>query len=121
MSKPILPPKYLIFIAIPIILLIGWFIYATLFKTRLDLSQFDLQRGEQIYNNACIACHLAGMFGAPKIGNRKEWAPRVAQGMDSLFNNTLQGLNAMPPKGGEPSLSEAEVKAAVAFMLSKFY
>jgi cytochrome c5 len=66
-----------------------------------------------------MACHVAGMFGAPKVGNEKEWAPRIERGMEALFNNALNGLNAMPPKGGNVNLSHEEIKAAVAFMLSK--
>lgn len=86
----------------------------------LDLSRFDLEKGEQIYNNTCIACHLAGMSGsAPKVGKKNEWAPRVAQGLETLFNNSLTGLNDMPARGGNINLSDEDVKNAVAFMVSK--
>lgn len=85
-----------------------------------DLSRFDLEKGEQIYNNTCIACHLAGMSGsAPKVGKKNEWVPRIAQGLETLFNNSLTGLNDMPAKGGDVNLSDEDLKNAVAFMVSK--
>ncbi|MEN8219684.1 MAG: c-type cytochrome [Pseudomonadota bacterium] len=84
-----------------------------------DLSGFDLAKGEQVYNNLCMVCHTPGMFGAPKIGNRSMWASRFARGMDSLINHSINGFNAMPPKGGNATLSDEEVKNAVAFMVSK--
>lgn len=84
-----------------------------------DLSGFDLVRGEQIYNSTCIACHLPGQFGAPKVGNATDWSPRLAKGFESLFNHGINGLNDMPPRGGDATLSDDEVKAATAFMVSK--
>jgi cytochrome c5 len=85
-----------------------------------DLSSFDLAQGEQIYNNTCIACHLAGMSSsAPKVGNRRDWVERIDQGMEILFERSLNGFNDMPPRGGKLDLSTTEVKAAVAYMVSK--
>jgi cytochrome c5 len=86
---------------------------------KLDLSGFDLAKGEQVYNNLCMVCHTPGMFGAPKIGNRSMWVSRLARGMDSLINHSINGFNAMPPRGGNAALSDEEVKNAVAFMVSK--
>ena len=55
--------------------------------------------GEQVYNGSCMACHATGAAGAPKLGDAAAWAPRIANGMDSLMTNATKGLNAMPPKG----------------------
>jgi cytochrome c5 len=95
-------------------------IFASGCGNRPDLSGFDLAKGEQIYSNTCIACHLAGMSSAaPKIGNRRDWAKRINQGMETLFEHSLNGFNDMPPRGGKPDLSDQEVKNAVAYMVSK--
>jgi len=84
-----------------------------------DLSQFNLEKGKEVYNNICIACHLAGMpSAAPKVGDKTAWSPRIAQGIDVLFNHALHGLNDMPAKGGHEQLSDAEVQHAVAYMVS---
>jgi cytochrome c5 len=79
----------------------------------------DLAKGEQVYNTLCFTCHVAGVAGAPKLGDKEAWAPRIAQGMDILFSHSLNGFNAMPPKGGNISLPDEDVKSAVAFMVSK--
>ena len=55
---------------------------------------------------------------APKLGDKTAWAPRIAAGMDTLYTNSIKGKNAMPAKGGNASLTDDEVKAAVDFMLS---
>ena len=77
------------------------------------------QSGEAVYSKACVACHSTGVAGAPKIGDKAAWEPRLAQGMDALFNSSLKGKGAMPPKGGNMSLSDADVKSAVKYMLGK--
>jgi cytochrome c5 len=59
-----------------------------------------------------------GVANAPKLGDKTAWAPRIAAGMDSLYNNALKGKNAMPAKGGNAALNDDEVKAAVDFILS---
>ena len=75
--------------------------------------------GEDIVKATCAACHQAGVANAPKIGDKAAWAPRIKQGMDTLMQSVLKGKGAMPPKGGNPSLSDAEVKAAVEFLVSQ--
>ena len=75
--------------------------------------------GEEIYNINCRACHDTGVAGAPKLGDVNAWAPRIAAGMDSLLANATNGLNAMPPKGTCVSCSDAELLAAIEYMLSK--
>lgn len=69
--------------------------------------------GEAIYGSVCMACHDTGVAGAPKIGDAAAWSPRLEKGTETLYSHAINGFNAMPPKGGNPSLSDAEVKAAV--------
>ncbi|MFY0989166.1 c-type cytochrome [Halomonas sp. C05BenzN] len=73
--------------------------------------------GEAIYNQACMACHMTGAAGAPIKGDEAAWAPRLEQGMETLYDHSINGFQAMPPKGGHLQLSDEEVKAAVDFML----
>ena len=79
----------------------------------------DLAHGEQIYRKACAFCHDKGVAGAPKIGDAAAWSPRLAQGMDTLYTVSLRGKGAMPAKGGNPSLADADVKAAVDYLVAK--
>lgn len=72
--------------------------------------------GEQVYQKLCMSCHGAGLAGAPKKGDNAAWAPRIAQGEETLFKHALEGFNAMPAKGGNPDLSDLEVERAVVFM-----
>jgi cytochrome c5 len=76
--------------------------------------------GEATYNGACMACHSTGAGGAPMVGNEEAWAPRIAKGMDALYNSGLNGVagGAMLAKGGRADLSDAAVKAAVDYMVS---
>jgi cytochrome c5 len=72
--------------------------------------------GKATYDSICSACHGAGVAGAPKFGDKAAWAARLKAGKDSLYSTALKGKGAMPPKGGNPSLSDADVKAAVDYM-----
>jgi cytochrome c5 len=72
--------------------------------------------GEQVYNQFCFACHAAGIGGAPKVHNGEEWAPRLAQDAAVMWEHTLKGLNAMPPRGTCMGCSDDELHAATAFM-----
>lgn len=74
-------------------------------------------KGKSVYNSACMVCHAAGVAGAPKLGDKAAWAPRLKTGMETLYTNSLKGKNAMPPKGGNLSLADADVKAAVDYMV----
>lgn len=74
--------------------------------------------GEQVYNTACMSCHATGAAGAPKHGNQEEWAPRLAQGVDVLYEHSIDGFGAMAPKGGFTHLSDEQVKAAVDYMVA---
>jgi cytochrome c5 len=77
----------------------------------------DAGKGKAIYDSTCGVCHAAGVAGAPKTGDKAAWAPRLAGGVDALYASSLKGKNAMPPKGGNLALGEAEVKAAVDYMV----
>ena len=78
--------------------------------------------GEQIFNQACVACHGAGVAGAPKFGDKAAWAPRIAQGMDTLHKHALQGYQGkagyMPPKGGRTDLSDQSVMNGVDYIVA---
>jgi len=80
-------------------------------------------KGESTYNTACAACHGAGVAGAPKLGDKAAWGPRIAQGNDTLYTHAIKGFQGkkgvMPAKGGNMSLADADVKAAVDHMVSK--
>lgn len=82
-------------------------------------SGHDLAAGEATYKTVCFACHDTGAAGAPRLGDKAAWAPRIASGYDALLNSALHGKNAMPPKGGNAALSDDQVKNIVAFMMSK--
>lgn len=75
--------------------------------------------GQQVYQSACVVCHQAGVAGAPKFGDKAAWAPRIELGMESLYTSSLKGKGAMPPKGGQTALSDAEIKAAVDYMVAQ--
>ncbi len=78
--------------------------------------------GETVYNQACVACHGAGIAGAPKLGDTAAWAARIAQGADTLHTHALQGFQGkagyMPPKGGRTDLSDQSVINAVDYIVS---
>ena len=81
----------------------------------------DLAKGEALYKSTCQACHAAGVAGAPKLDDKADWAPRIAQGEETLFKHSLEGFTGqkgvMPPKGGSTAPDE-DVKAAVMYMVS---
>jgi cytochrome c5 len=74
--------------------------------------------GKAVYDQTCHVCHGTGLAGSPKFGDKAAWAPRIATGMETLYNAALHGLRAMPPKGGNASLTDAQVKAAVDYMVA---
>ncbi len=73
--------------------------------------------GEALYKQTCVACHGAGVAGAPKLGDKAAWAPRVAQGLPALVQSAIKGKNAMPPKGGS-NAPDQEIHAAVEYMVN---
>jgi cytochrome c5 len=74
--------------------------------------------GEAVYKQVCVACHAAGVAGAPKVGDKAAWAPRIAQGLPALVTSAIKGKNAMPPKGGSAA-PDADIKAAVEYMVGQ--
>jgi cytochrome c5 len=75
--------------------------------------------GEQLYKTVCMSCHDAGVAGAPKIGDKAAWAPRIGVGLDVLTKTAIAGKNAMPPKGGASDATEIELARAIAYMTNK--
>lgn len=75
-----------------------------------------LKTGEQVYATACAACHDAGAAGSPKFGDKGQWSSRLSKGFDTLWKNAINGVGAMPAKGGNSSLDDIEVTRAVAYM-----
>lgn len=75
--------------------------------------------GAATYQQACVACHMTGAAGAPKLEDKAAWAPRIAQGKDVLYKSVLEGKGAMPPKAGQTQLSDDEIKAAVDYMVAQ--
>lgn len=82
-------------------------------------SEEMLALGEKVFQRSCAACHRTGIAGAPKIGDRQAWAERIAKGMDTLIDHAVHGFRGMPPRGGDVSLSDEEVEAAVRYLLGK--
>ena len=78
--------------------------------------------GKKIFESTCTVCHGAGIAGAPKVGDKAQWAPRIAEGMPALYTHAIAGFTGkggvMPPKGGNLSLSDADIKAAVDYMVA---
>ena len=79
--------------------------------------------GEEVFNQACVACHGAGIAGAPKAGDKAAWAPRIAEGAETLHKHALMGYTGkngvMPPKGGRTDLSDQSIMNAVDYMIAK--
>lgn len=75
--------------------------------------------GKTVYGQTCAACHASGLAGAPKVGDKAAWAPRTGAGKDALVGAVVKGKGAMPPKAGNASLTEADIGAAVEYMLEQ--
>lgn len=74
--------------------------------------------GEDVYNSACAACHVAGVLGAPKFRAAADWQPRLDEkGLDGVWKNAINGINAMPPRGTCANCSDDEIKAAIEYMI----
>jgi cytochrome c5 len=87
-----------------------------------SLDPASVEIGKTIYSRNCMACHAAGVAGAPKMSDTAAWEPRIAQGIETLNAHAIDGFTGsngvMPPKGGFTTLNDDEVKAAVAYMVS---
>jgi len=75
--------------------------------------------GKTVYEKVCTACHAVSVAGSPKFGDKAAWAPRIKTGMGALFQSVLKGKGAMPPKAGNAALSDAEIRAAIDYMVSQ--
>lgn len=86
-------------------------------------SDYSLGKGASVYNNACAACHAAGVAGAPKKGDAQAWESRIEQGMATLIEHSIEGYRGetgyMPPRGGRSNLSDEDVANAVAYMVNE--
>jgi len=78
----------------------------------------DLAVGQKIYNQACMACHVAGVAGAPKFGDKAQWAPVIATGMDAMIASVINGKGVMPARGGAANASDEDIAAAVHYMVN---
>ncbi len=76
-------------------------------------------RIQKLYDETCKACHGNPAVGAPVVGDKKAWAERLKNGMDNLYKNGINGINGMPPKGGNPNLSDKDFKAIVDYMVNE--
>jgi cytochrome c5 len=74
--------------------------------------------GAKVVKQTCALCHRTGMMSSPKLGDAAGWAPRIEQGMDKLYANAIDGFNMMPARGGNPDLSDDDIKAAVDHMVA---
>lgn len=72
--------------------------------------------GEEVYTAVCTSCHTSGALGAPKLNNKGDWGPRIAQGYNKLIEHAINGIRAMPPRGGDPDISDIEIARTVAYM-----
>lgn len=79
--------------------------------------------GKKVFGAVCSMCHASGAAGSPKLGDKADWGPRIAQGMDVLYKHALEGFTGakgmMPARGGSTTLSDDDVKAAVNYMVDK--
>ncbi len=78
-----------------------------------------VKTGEEVVKAVCGACHLTGAAGAPKVGDKAGWGPRLGMGLDGLLKSSIKGKNAMPPRGGVPDLTDVELARAIVFMANQ--
>ena len=75
--------------------------------------------GEAVFTAVCTSCHTAGVMGAPKIDDKAAWTPRVAQGLDGLLKNAVNGIRSMPARGGDPTITDEELTNTIIYMTGK--
>lgn len=75
-----------------------------------------LTQGKAVYEKNCAVCHGTGVAGAPKFGDKVAWKKHIAGGLGHMAETAIRGEGAMPPRGGNPKLSDAEIRAAVAYI-----
>jgi cytochrome c5 len=98
-------------------------VIAGLMMSVASVQAADVEKGKKVYDTACFACHNSGAAGAPKLGDKSAWAPRIKKGTDTLTKHALGGFKGdsgfMPAKGGRADLSDADVTNAVAYIVSQ--
>lgn len=86
-------------------------------------AKYDAAAGKATYDASCATCHKTGMMGAPKLGDKAAWAPRMGQGIDAMVTKSIKGFKGakgmMPAKGGNAALTDAQVGNAVAYMVGQ--
>ena len=97
---------------------------ATLIKSAfisiaLSASAASFADAATIYKDACAVCHAEGIADSPKLGDKEAWAPRIATGMDALYETSLKGKGAMPAKGGRVDISDDDIKSVVDYMVEQ--
>jgi len=116
MSIP--PPKIFLTFGLALLLLVSG--YATAPGAR---GACPMEKGEEVYRLACASCHDSGIGGAQVIGDRDGWRSRLSKGMDVLVRHSIDGFSGavgdMPPRGGQMQLSDAEVEAAVCYLIEQ--
>jgi cytochrome c5 len=75
--------------------------------------------GKEVYLRTCASCHDSGLSGAPKLGDKPAWNSHIAKGKEHLVQSALNGIGAMPAKGGDPTLSEDDIRAAVDYLIEQ--
>lgn len=81
-------------------------------------AQATERTGKEVVDSLCVSCHGTGAGGAPKIGDREAWTPRVKQGLDVVVRSAIHGHGAMPPRGGMADLTDAEIRSAIVYMFN---
>jgi cytochrome c5 len=81
-----------------------------------EVANLNPRLGKQIYQQVCMACHDTGVMEAPKFGNPEHWAELIEEGYGVLVYESIKGEGNMPPRGGNPALSDMEVAHAVAYL-----
>lgn len=94
-------------------------VLSIIFLLNFNLAHSATKTGKEVYDIGCAGCHASGVLGAPKFGNKTDWATREKQGIKTLNDHALKGFKNMPAKGGNPAFKNEEVEAAVTYMLSK--
>lgn len=100
-------------------LVTGTAVIVLLLMSQAAAGQGDGLSGKQVVDAVCANCHVVGVDGAPRIGDRQAWKPRAAQGLTSLTQHALQGLRKMPPHGGNPGLGDMDIKRAITYMVNQ--
>ena len=85
----------------------------------MGASSFALaeRSGDTIFNTYCLTCHMSGLAGAPKIGDKADWQSHIEKGMEALLANVISGINAMPPKGLCFDCSDEELQSTIQYMI----